>query len=64
MINGKAAVFEAEVVVFPVEAEREVLVLEKEKESIRAENLRAAIDLRERFARLKKKCRKRSAGIL
>ena len=64
MTQGKAAVFETDVMLFPLDtdskkvssAEEKIEVVEVKKNTLR-------IDIRQRFERLRKGTRKRSASI-
>lgn len=64
MTKAEIQVLETEVVLFPAKPEREVSVTEIKTENVEAEKTTLKIDIKKRFARLKKSMRKRSAGIL
>ena len=63
MIQGEVKVLEKDIVVFPVEAEQNAAEV-SEKEIVTVESKVVEIDIKKKFARLKKSLRKRSASIL
>lgn len=64
-MNGNAQVLKTNVVLFPNKTEPEMTVdSEKLDINVRAESLTLKVDVRKRFARLKKAMRKRSISIL
>lgn len=63
MIQGEVKVLEKDIVVFPVEVEQNAAEV-SEKEILTVESKVVEIDIKKRFARLKKSLRKRSASIL
>lgn len=67
MTKGEAIVLETDVVIFPMELDREnqeTMAAEETKAEIAVEKQSVRADLQIRFARLKKSLRKRSASIL
>lgn len=64
MTKAEVQVLENDVVLFPAKTEREVSVTEIRVEKVETEKKTLRIDIKKRFARLKKSMRKRSAGIL
>jgi len=64
MTQEKAAVFETKVILFPMKTEAtEVSSAEEKIEVVEARKTTLGIDIRQRFERLKKGTRKRSASI-
>ena len=64
MTKAKMQVLETDVVLFPLKLKQERLISEINNETIEVEKTTLKIDVKKRFARLKKSIRKRSAGIL
>ena len=63
MTQGKAAVFETDMILFPVKTEQEILVKTEETEVVEIKKGTLKIDIHKRFARLRKNIKKRSASI-
>ena len=64
MTQTKAAVFETDVMLFPVKTEaKEVSSADEKIEVVEVRKTTLSIDIRQRFERLKKVMRKRSASI-
>lgn len=64
MTQGKATAFETDVMLFPVKPEsRGVSSAEEKIEVVEIKKTTLRIDIRQRFERLKKGTRKRSASI-
>ena len=64
MTQTKAAVFETEVMLFPIKPEaKEVSSAEEKIEVVEVKRTTLGIDIRQRFERLKKVMRKRSVSI-
>lgn len=64
MTQGKAAVFETEVLLFPAKPDsKEVSSAEEKIEVVEVTKTTLRIDIYKRFARLRKSMRKRSASI-
>ncbi|HSK73182.1 MAG TPA: hypothetical protein VK892_15900 [Pyrinomonadaceae bacterium] len=63
MRQGEVKVLEKDIIVFSVEVEQNATEV-SEKEIVTVESKVVKIDIKKRFARLKKSLRKRSASIL
>lgn len=63
MTQGKAAVFETEVLLFPAKPEAKEVSIAEETEVVEIKKTTIRIDINKRFARLRKSLRKRSASI-
>lgn len=67
MTKGEAKQLESDVVIFPLDDEgnnRKILLTKKAAEDVSTKETSVKIDLENRFARLRKSLRKRSASIL
>lgn len=64
MTSAKARDFNKNVILFPPKLEQEVLIAEEKNEKIEVNKTTLGKDVKERFARLKRSMRKRSASIL
>jgi hypothetical protein len=64
MTQAEVKAFETDVVVFPAQPEKEILVQETETEIVEIKQRTLKIDINKRFARLRKSLRRRSASIL
>ncbi len=65
MTNAKAArVLETDVILFSPQLKQEVLMTEAKTEIVEVKKTTLKTDVKNRFARLKKSMRRRSAGIL
>ena len=64
MIQGEVKALEKDIVVFPVEEKQNAAAEVSEREILTVESKVVEIDIKKRFARLKKSLRKRSASIL
>lgn len=63
-MKAKMQVLETDRVLFPSKLTQEVLIKEVTSKAVGVEKTTLKIDIKNRFARLKKSMRRRSAGIL
>lgn len=64
MTNGEAKRLKTDTTFFPTEFKREIVSTEEKEYAAVVENESVKVDLKNRFARLKKSLRKRSVSIL
>ncbi len=64
MTQGKAKVFESEVVLFSVNPNQDVKAIEEKIEIVETVKISIKTDIHKRFARLRKSLKKRSVSIL